>query len=203
MFITCTGHSCFIVLWKTYAEHCCASSEKPYTSGQAHSNIWCVILHIYGISSTFFFLFYHFPTSCNQSAGLLQTDTSQKRHLVEWSIPRALRKGKGGVGGWLVSDECEKRRCYSRGMMPWSANCSRVLLCWSLNCRTVSRGGEGKRREEKERGSVRQRERERQIDSLTTKQNLRTVNLHLAREHIIPCRHAEIAECLSSVLLEV
>lgn len=31
---------------------------------------------------------------------------------------------------------CVAARRYSRGMMPWSASCSRVLLCWSLSCRT-------------------------------------------------------------------
>lgn len=31
---------------------------------------------------------------------------------------------------------CAAARRYSRGMMPWSASCSRVLLCWSLSCRT-------------------------------------------------------------------
>lgn len=34
-------------------------------------------------------------------------------------------------------------RRYSRGMMPWSASCSRVLLCWSLSCRTEVGGGWG------------------------------------------------------------
>lgn len=76
--------------------------------------------------------------------------------------------------------------------MPWSANCSRVLLCWSLNCRTVSRGREGKRRVETER----------ETERAWSKTRGWTINLHLDREHIIPCRHAEIAECLSSVLPE-
>lgn len=37
--------------------------------------------------------------SCNQSAGSFQTDTFQKRRLVEWSRQR----------GGLASDECGKR----------------------------------------------------------------------------------------------
>lgn len=41
-------------------------------------------------------------------------------------------------------------RRYSRGMMPWSASCSRVLLCWSLSCRTEVGGGWGKRMKSKE-----------------------------------------------------
>ena len=49
---------------------------------------------------------------------------SQCTHDADWRPPKAL------VGG----------RCYSRGMMPWSTSCSRVLLCWSLNCRTRGQG---------------------------------------------------------------
>lgn len=69
-----------------------------------------------------------------------------------------------GVSVWVcICGGSVSGRRYSRGMMPWSASCSCVLLCWSLSCRTEVRGGWGggrKARRWQGRAKTKKRERD-------------------------------------------